>query len=152
MKTLAQILKSKATQGIATVSATASAREAALLMAKHEIGALLVMDGERIAGIVSERDFARKLVPFERAGAAVPVTEIMTVPVMYVESTRSGEDCMTLMTNNRLRHLPVFEHGKLIGMVSIGDLVKDVISDQQFAIEQLEYYITGMPNEAMTHH
>lgn len=143
MKTVAQILKSKADQRVAKVTPTTSARDAAVLMAEHGVGALLVADGERIVGIVSERDFARKLVPYDRACRDTSVAEIMTAPVMYVEATRTNEECMALMTSSRLRHLPVLDHGKLVGMVSIGDLVKDVISDQQFTIEQLEHYIMG---------
>jgi len=143
MKSVAQILKSKEEQIVATVSPASSVREAAALMAEYGIGALLVVDGERIVGIVSERDFARKLVAHDRSSGDTRVAEIMTSPVMYVGATHTNEDCMALMTSSRLRHLPVLEQGKLLGLVSIGDLVKDVISDQQFTIEQLEHYIMG---------
>jgi CBS domain-containing protein len=143
MKSVAQILKSKPDQMVASVSPTMSAQEAAQLMADRGVGALLVVDDDRIVGIVSERDFARKLVRYDRTSRETLVAEIMTSPVMYVESTNTNEDCMALMTESRLRHLPVLDRGRLVGLVSIGDLVKDVISEQQFIIEQLEHYIMG---------
>lgn len=144
MKSAAQILKSKAVRGVATITQTQSAHDAAVLMGERGIGALLVIEGERIVGIVSERDLARKLVQQDKSAKTTRVAEIMTKPVMYVEATHTNEECMALMTDNRLRHLPVLEGGKLIGLISIGDLVKDVISEQQFTIEQLEHYITGV--------
>lgn len=143
MTSVVQVLKSKANPVVTTISPSRSASEAAALMAEKGIGALLVVEGEKIVGIVSERDFARKLVPQNRSCRDTRVAEIMTAPVMYVETTRTNEECMALMTSSRLRHLPVLERGKLVGLVSIGDLVKDVISDQQFIIEQLEHYIMG---------
>ncbi len=144
MKSVSQILKTKALQGVATISPAASAHEAAALMAGKRVGALVVTD-ERgaIVGIVSERDIARKLVQSDRPARKTPVSDIMTSPVLYVETTHTNEECMALMTDNRLRHLPVLQRGKLVGLISIGDLVKDVISEQQFIIEQLEHYITG---------
>lgn len=143
MKTVTQILKSKAAPGVATIVPTASVHDAAILMAEKHIGALLVMESERIVGIVSERDLTRKLVQHDKSATRTRVAEIMTSPVMYVQSSHTNEECMALMTDNRLRHLPVLDNGKLIGLISIGDLVKDVISEQQFIIEQLEHYITG---------
>lgn len=143
MKSVAQILRSKADPMVATISPTDSVHEAALRMGERGVGSLLVMTGDRIIGIVSERDFARKLVQLDKPAKATTVAEIMTAPVMYVEATQTNEECMALMTDNRLRHLPVLEAGKLVGLVSIGDLVKDVISEQKFIIEQLEHYISG---------
>lgn len=143
MKSVDQILRSKALQGVATISPSASVLEAATLMAGKRIGALVVMEGEAIVGIVSERDIARKLVQADKPAKRTSVSDIMTSPVMYVETTHTNEECMALMTDNRLRHLPVLQRGRLVGLISIGDLVKDVISEQQFIIEQLEHYITG---------
>jgi CBS domain-containing protein len=143
MKSVAQILRSKADPLVASISPADSVHAAAQRMGELGIGSLLVMDGERIVGIVSERDFARKLVQLDKPAKATGVAEIMTSPVMYVEAGQTNEECMALMTDNRLRHLPVLENGKLVGLVSIGDLVKDVISEQQFIIEQLTHYITG---------
>ncbi|HEX8989638.1 MAG TPA: CBS domain-containing protein [Rhodocyclaceae bacterium] len=143
MKSVDQILRSKALQGVATISPSASVLEAATLMAGKRIGALVVTEGEAIVGIVSERDIARKLVQADKPAKRTSVSDIMTSPVMYVETTHTNEECMALMTDNRLRHLPVLQRGRLVGLISIGDLVKDVISEQQFIIEQLEHYITG---------
>jgi CBS domain-containing protein len=144
MKSVDQLLRSKALPGVATISPQASVHEAAAVMAGKRIGALVVTENEAIVGIVSERDIARKLVQMDRPAKDTRVAEIMTSPVMYVEATNTNEECMALMTDNRLRHLPVLQRGKLVGLISIGDLVKDVISEQQFIIEQLEHYITGV--------
>lgn len=143
MTIVSDILKAKAEPSVHTIGPDASAYEAAQLMARKNIGGLLVVEGERIVGIVTERDYARKLVPMERAPKTTPVREIMSSPVMYVRPQHSSGECMALMTENRLRHLPVVDDGRLVGLVSIGDLVKDIISDQRFTIEQLEHYITG---------
>ena len=109
------------------------------------IGALLVVDGDDIAGIVTERDYARKVVLQDRSSKATRVEEIMTAKVRYVEPSQSTDECMALMTEHRMRHLPVLDGGKLVGLISIGDLVKSVIADQQFTISQLEHYIHGTP-------
>lgn len=145
--TVAQILKSKPDAGrtIHTIGVTASVYDAIRLMAEKGIGALLVVDGEQIAGIVTERDYARKVVLLDRSSKATRVEEIMTSKVRYVESSQTTDECMALMTAHRMRHLPVFDDGKLVGLVSIGDLVKSVIADQQYMISQLEYYIHGTP-------
>lgn len=145
MKTVAQILKSKPNQTVVTVSPRTTARAAAQLMAEKCVGVLLVAEGDAIAGIVSERDLARKVVPFERPADAVAVADIMTTGVIFVALAQTNEDCMELMTDHRLRHLPVLDNGRLVGMISIGDVVKDLLSDQQFTIEQLEHYIAGVP-------
>jgi len=117
--------------------------DAVKLMAEKDVGALLIMEGEMIVGMVSERDYARKIVLIGRSSKETPVRDIMTCPVMYVGPQQSTEECMALMTEKRVRHLPVLDNGKLIGLISIGDLVKDIISEQNFLIEQLQYYITG---------
>jgi CBS domain-containing protein len=143
MTTVAQILKSKPDQTVYTITPAASVFDAVKLMAEKNIGALLVIEGEKIAGLITERDYARKIVLMARSSKETPVRDIMTSQVMYVRSYQTSEECMALMTENRLRHLPVMDKGKLIGLVSIGDLVKDVISEQKFMIEQLEHYIAG---------
>ncbi|HEY0845445.1 MAG TPA: CBS domain-containing protein [Noviherbaspirillum sp.] len=143
MKSVAQVLQSKADKSVYTISMSTSVLDALKTMAERGVGALLVMDGSRIAGIISERDYARKMVLHGRASHETPVREIMSSPVMYVRPDQTNEECMALMTENRLRHLPVVENGKLVGLISIGDLVKDIISEQKFIIEQLEHYIRG---------
>jgi CBS domain-containing protein len=117
--------------------------DAMKLMADKEIGALLVLEGAKLAGIVSERDYARKIILQGRSSLTTEVREIMTSRVVYVEPERNIEECMALMTEKRIRHLPVVESGQLCGVISIGDLVKAIIAEQQFIIQQLERYITG---------
>jgi CBS domain-containing protein len=143
MKPVAQILKAKPDQAVYTIVPAASAFDAAALMALKNIGALLVLDGQQVVGIVTERDYARKMALSERSTRETPVRDIMVSPVSCVNPGHTNEECMALMTDKRLRHLPVTENGQLVGLISIGDLVKDIISEQQFVIEQLERYITG---------
>ena len=143
MKSAAQILKSKPEQTVASVTPSTSVFDAVKLMAEKNIGALLVMEDLKIAGMVTERDYARKIILVGRSSKETPVRDIMTSPVMYVRPDQTNEECMALMTDNRVRHLPVVDKGRLIGLISIGDLVKDIISEQKFIIEQLEHYITG---------
>jgi len=143
MQTVAHILNSKSNRTVWTIAPTALVLEAIQLFADKGIGALLVMEGEEVLGIVTERDYARKVHIKGRSSDDTPVRAIMTSPVMYVRPDQTNEQCMVLMTENRLRHLPVMENGKLIGLISIGDLVKDIISEQQFIIQQLEHYIRG---------
>ena len=150
MTSVAQILKSKtepnlaADRPVVTIDADASVFEAVKMMAEHQIGALVVIEGTEIAGIITERDYARKIVLMDRLSKTTPVRDIMTRQVRYVTQADSAEQCMALMTTHRMRHLPVIDNGRLVGMISIGDLVKTIISDQQFTIQQLEHYITGV--------
>lgn len=143
MRKVAQILRSKSDPVVYTVGPEASMFDALKLMAEKNIGALLIMEGKTIVGMLSERDYARKIVLMGRSSKETPVRDVMTCPVLYVGPRQSTEECMALMTEKRLRHLPVLDDGKLIGLVSIGDLVKDIISEQVFVIEQLQNYISG---------
>lgn len=143
MKTAAQILGSKPDQTVHTMAPSASTYEAVRFMADKNIGALVVVERGEIVGIVSERDYARKIVLMGRSSHDTPLRDIMSSPVMYVRPDQTGEECMALMTENRLRHLPVMDGVRLIGLISIGDLVKATISEQRFIIEQLEHYISG---------
>lgn len=143
MTTVADILKSKPDAVVHAIGPDVSVFEAVSLMAQKNIGALLVVEGEQVVGIVSERDYARKVVLMARSSRDTPLRDIMSSPVMFVQPSQTSEECMALMTENRLRHLPVMSGGKLIGLVSIGDLVKNIISEQKFIIEQLEHYIAG---------
>jgi len=145
MKNVAHILKSKPDMTVFTVTPETLMYDAISLMAEKNIGAVLVVEGDTIRGIVSERDYARKIILAGRSSRETPVGDVMTSPVMYVAPTTSTDDCMALMTGKRLRHLPVLDDGKLVGIISIGDLVKDIISEQSFIIEQLQHYITGTP-------
>jgi CBS domain-containing protein len=145
MTTAAQVLKSKADQSVYATTPLASVFEAVKLMAEKNVGALVVMEGDTILGLITERDYARKVVLMARSSKETPVRDIMTSPVMYVQPDRTSEECMALMTEYRVRHLPVLDMGKMIGLISIGDLVKDVISEQKFIIEQLQHYIAGRP-------
>ncbi|TAK97228.1 MAG: CBS domain-containing protein [Aquabacterium sp.] len=143
MTTAAEILRAKPDQSIYTIAPTASVYDALVMMSDKRVGALLVMDEGRITGIITERDYARKIALMSRLSRETDVSEIMTSAVMYVSPSQTSEECMALMTENRLRHLPVMDGERLLGMISIGDLVKGIISEQKFIIEQLEHYITG---------
>jgi CBS domain-containing protein len=143
MPSVAQIIKSKSEQAVVTIEADKSVFEAIKLMSDRQIGALIVTQGSDIVGIVTERDYARKVVLMDRSSKTTPVRDIMTSSVRYVRLDDTADECMALMTEHRMRHLPVIDDGRLVGMVSIGDLVKNIISEQQFTIEQLEHYITG---------
>ena len=142
MKTVKQLLQGKAT-GVHTIGPDDPVIEALRRMAEREIGALPVVANGKLAGILSERDYARKVVLQGKSSRDTPVREIMTSRVVCVGPQRTVDECMALMTEKRIRHLPVIEHGELIGLLSIGDLVKETISEQQFVIAQLESYIHG---------
>jgi CBS domain-containing protein len=143
MKTVAEILKEKGDQTVHTIEPTASVFEAVERMAQKNIGALLVLEQGRIVGMLTERDYARKVVLMSRSSKDTPLREIMTTSVIYVRPEQTSEECMALMTESRVRHLPVIVEGRLAGLISIGDLVKGIISEQKFIIEQLQHYITG---------
>jgi CBS domain-containing protein len=144
MKTVGDILKTKASHQVHTIAPDASVLDAIKSMAEYGIGALIVMENDEIVGIVTERDYSRKVILMNRSSSTTPVRDIMTSNVIYVRPADSNEECMALMTEKRLRHLPVMEDGRLVGMVSIGDLVKDIIQEQEFIITQLERYISGV--------
>jgi CBS domain-containing protein len=141
--TAADILRSKADAAVYTIEPAASVLDAVALMTQKNIGGLLVIEHGRVVGIVSERDVARRMVLDARVPRDTPVREIMTTSVIGVPPQRTSEECMALMTEHRLRHLPVMDGDRLIGVVSIGDLVKEILSEQKFIIEQLEHYIAG---------
>lgn len=143
MQSVAHILQSKPHRKVYTIRPGATVLEALTLMAEMGIGALLVTEGDKVVGIMSERDYARKVVLRGKSATDTPVHEIMTREVMYVRPHQTNEECMALMTERRLRHLPVMDEGRLIGLISIGDLVADIISEQQFTIQQLQHYIQG---------
>jgi len=140
MATVAQLLGRKP-RAIFSIAPDAPVLEAVRLMAEHSVGALLVMQGTKLEGIVSERDYARKVILMGRSSADTPVRQIMTARVITVEPGDSADQCMQLMTDRHVRHLPVVEDGRVLGMLSIGDLVRAVLEEQAQTIEQLEQYI-----------
>jgi CBS domain-containing protein len=140
MKTVRQLLQAKG-GAIHSVSPDTRVFEALKLMAEKEIGALVVTDGGALVGIMSERDYARKVILHGKSSHDIPVRDIMTSQVLTVTPGQTVDQCMALMTSKRFRHLPVTEAGKLVGLVSIGDLVKEVIAEQEQTIKQLESYI-----------
>jgi CBS domain-containing protein len=143
MKTVAEILKFKGNPSVFSIAPSATVYEAVALMAEKNVGALLVMDGDKIVGMISERDYARKVVLMARSSKDTPLRDVMTSAVIYVRPEQTTEECMALMTESRIRHLPVLDKGKLVGLISIGDLVKGIMSEQTFIIEQLQNYIAG---------
>ncbi len=142
MVSVSQLLKSKGSD-IWSVAPEDTVYEALKVMADKGIGALLVLEDDKLVGVFSERDYARKIVLRGKSSIDTPIREVMTAEVFHVEDTQSIEECMALMTEKRVRHLPVFAGGELVGVISIGDVVKAVISHQDFVIEQLENYISG---------
>lgn len=142
MKTVSQLLQGKGNQ-VWSIGPDMLVIDALKLMAEKEVGALVVLEGKQVAGIVSERDYARKVALRGKSSLTTPVREIMTEKVVYIRPDQTVNDCMALMTNKRIRHLPVVEGDNLVGVISIGDVVKAVISEQEFIISQLENYITG---------
>jgi|SRR5215510_202894 len=142
MKRVKDILAVKG-QAIYSIAPDASVYDAMKQMADKGIGALLVMESEKLVGVISERDYARKVILLGRSSRSTQVKEIMTSHVLYAQPQQNIDECMAIMTEKRVRHLPVVDAGKVIGVISIGDLVKSIITEQKFIIEQLEKYITG---------
>ena len=142
MKTVRDILKVKGTD-VWCVDPDSTVLDALQRMAEKEVGALVVTEGAQVVGLISERDYARKVILHGRASPTTLVKEIMTSHVVHTHLDQSIEECMALVSEKRIRHLPVMAEGKLIGVISIGDLVKSIISDQQFIIEQLVRYISS---------
>ena len=142
MKTVAELLKAKPAR-VVKVPPEMSVLEAIKVLAAEDIGAAVVMTGDRLAGIVSERDYTRKVILKGRSSDTTRVEEIMTPNVVVVSPRTKARECMALMTEKNIRHLPVVDEGRVIGMVSIRDIVSDIIADQDFTIEQLEHYISG---------
>jgi CBS domain-containing protein len=143
MKTVADLLRAKPARQIVKVTPELSVLEAIKVLATENIGAAVVMSGDRLAGIFSERDYTRKVILKGRSSDSTRVEEIMTPNVVVVSPRTKTRDCMALMTEKNIRHLPVVDEGRVIGMVSIRDIVGDIIADQDFTIEQLEHYISG---------
>lgn len=142
MKLVRQLLDSKGT-AVFSAAPSDSVLDAIKLMAEKGVGALAVMDGAKLAGIVTERDYARKVVLRDKSSRNTPIRDIMSINVRTAALDDSVDHCMNVMTDERVRHLPVVHEDKVVGMISIGDLVKAVIADQREAIEHLEHYITG---------
>lgn len=142
MRTVRQLLEAKR-PAIHAIRPEAPVLDAIRLMAEAHVGAVLVMEGARLVGIVSERDYARKVVLQGRSSADTPVRDIMTPRVLTTTSRDTSDHCMQLMTEHRIRHLPVMEGDDVVGVVSIGDLVKAVIEDQQAELDSLQRYIAG---------
>jgi CBS domain-containing protein len=145
MKTVDEILNGKSKE-IFTISPNETVFNALKVMAEKDIGSLLVSDGEKLVGIMSERDYARKVILIGKSSKELKVKEIMSTKVVYVSLKQNVEECMVLMTNKKVRHLPVLEEDKLVGIISIGDVVKAVIEEKEFMIDHLEHYIKGTPS------
>lgn len=142
MKLVKHVLDSKGSD-IISIAMNASVLDAIKLMAEKAIGSLLIMDGSALKGIVTERDYARKVIIKGRSSKSTEVSEIMTTDVYTASPGETVNHCMSLMTKYKIRHLPVVDDGTVVGMISIGDLVEAIIRDQQEEIEQLEHYISG---------
>jgi len=142
MTTVREMLRFKGSD-VWSVPPTATVYDALRVMADKNIGAVLVVEAGRVVGILSERDYARKVVLYGRSSKETAVGDIMTERVVYVRPEQNAEDCMAVMTDKHVRHLPVLDGERLLGVISIGDVVKSIIADREFTIEQLEQYITG---------
>ncbi len=140
--TVQQALESKPRE-LLTIAPQATVYEALALMAQKDVGALMVMEGDRLVGIFTERDYARKIILFGKSSKETRVSEIMTPKVVCVNPRNTIDECMALMTGKRVRHLPVLADNQVVGIISIGDVVKEMLSEQKFIIEQLEQYIMG---------
>jgi CBS domain-containing protein len=142
MTTVRRVLEQKPSN-LWTISPDATVFDAIAKMAEKDVGSMLVMDGDELIGIITERHYSRNVALKGKTSPAMLVRDIMEKNVMYVRPEQSVEECMALMTEKRVRHLPVLEGKKMLGIVSIGDLVKSIIADQKFVIEQLEHYVHG---------
>ena len=149
MKTVREILHDKGTQ-VWTIAPDQTVFDALTLMGQKEIGALIVVENGKLIGVISERDYARKVILKGKTSRETRVQEIMSTPVISVELAQSVQTRLNLMTKKRIRHLPVLTDDQLVGIVSIGDMVKAIIAEQQFLIEQLESYITQSPAYAVS--
>jgi CBS domain-containing protein len=145
MKTVKEILENKGKE-IWSLTPETTVFDALKLMADKKIGAVLVIKDDTVVGIMSERDYARKVALHGKSSVQLTVNEIMSDKVLYVENTQSVEECMALMINKRVRHLPVFDGSKLVGFISIGDVVKAIIDEKEFVIDQLVNYIKDSPS------
>lgn len=143
MTNVAQVLQDKAEQSTFTITPESTVLEAITLMADKGIGAVVVTEQDKVVGILSERDYTRKVMLMERTSKETTVKEIMTAKVLTVSKSTSIENCLNLMTERHLRHLPVVENDKLVGLISIGDLVKAIMDDQRKLIDQLQQYIAS---------
>lgn len=143
MNTVGQILKSKGNQ-VWTISTDATVSDAAKVLAEKQIGAVVIVDGETLAGIFTERDFVNKVGALGKDPAQIGIKEVMTRDLITVTPDQSINTCMALMTDNHIRHLPVLVDGKMMGILSIGDVVKDIIEELQFMVDQFEKYIQGL--------
>lgn len=142
MKFVTEILKTKG-RDVWTVSPDSTVYDALQVMADKNVGALMVLENDEVVGVFSERDYARKVILKGKASKDTLVSEIMSTELVWVRPDQTIEVCMGLMTDKRIRHLAVLEEGRLVGVISIGDVVKAIISEQEFTIQQLEHYITG---------
>lgn len=142
MKLVKHLLDTKG-RYILSISPDASVLDAITLMAEKSVGSLIVLEDDKLAGIVTERDYARKVIVKGRASESTTVADIMTTDVITTSSDQTVNKCMSTMTEKRIRHLPVVEDNTVIGLISIGDIVLAIIADQQEEIEQLEHYISG---------
>jgi CBS domain-containing protein len=144
MMTVKDILQTKG-QDVLSITPEATVYEALKLMADKNVGALIVLDGENVAGIISERDYARKVILHGKSSREMQVGEIMTSKVYYMRPEQNLQECMAQMTDRHVRHLPILEEGRLVGIISIGDVVKAIIAEHESTIKLLENYITGVP-------
>jgi len=142
MITVKQILDEKGHQ-VWTISPEATVYEALKIMAEKDVGALVVVENDQVVGIISERDYARKVALRGKSSLETPVKEIMSTQIYFIEPNCNSEECMALMTEKRIRHIPVLEGNKLVGIISIGDVVKSIITSQKITIEHLQNYIMG---------
>jgi signal-transduction protein with cAMP-binding, CBS, and nucleotidyltransferase domain len=143
MNTVRQILKAKSNH-VWTISKHSTVFDALKLLAEKKIGSLVVIEDGQVAGIFTERDYARKVGLIHGISEEVCIEEVMTKELVTVDPNKSVRECMVIMTNNRIRHLPVMQEGKLVGMISVGDVVKDIVEELEFHVEQLTSYITGL--------